>query len=153
MDNEFPGGQYRGPVSSEGPVSPAGDQSGLLYPMLSLALAGLVALSLGVTFVTWYQTRQVRRQLEQSRQAIAQYQRVEEPLVNDLLSKLEGFGLQNRDYLPILQKYAFLFPRIPQPASATPTKAQAISAAPAKTQIAPPNAPAAAPAPAKSGKK
>lgn len=105
-----------------------------LYTILSVAFAGLILTNLGVSGVFMWQTKQVRQQLDQNRRAIARYRALEEPVVTDALSKLESYGLQNRDYQPILQKYAPLFPRFQQQAAAAAAK----SAAPTPASLATP---------------
>ncbi|MCX6903720.1 MAG: hypothetical protein NTW03_09640 [Verrucomicrobia bacterium] len=98
------------PVSMQ-PTDAADKNFAALYRMLTAVFAGLLLVNLGLWFLLSWQTKQVRAQLAQNRQAIARYHQVEEPVIKDMLNKLESFGLQNRDYQPLLQKYPGLFPR------------------------------------------
>ncbi|MBI5384558.1 MAG: hypothetical protein HZA90_07695 [Verrucomicrobia bacterium] len=104
-------------------------KSKLLYVLLCLLFAGLILTDLGVFGAFYWQTRQVRRRLDQFRQAITKHQHVEQPIIDDVTSKLEAYAIQNKDFQPIAQRYAPLFPRLqPQPPAA-PTKAPATAPA------------------------
>jgi hypothetical protein len=112
-------------------ATPEDKRFALVYLLLCGAFAGLVLVNFGLCLLLVYQTKLVRSQLAQNRQAISRYQRIEEPVVKDILNKLEGFGLQNRDYQPILQKYSLLFPRFQQGAMSPSGPPPSSSLAPA----------------------
>lgn len=119
------------------------------YLLLCVAMIAGILVCGGVSFFLWWHTtRLVRPQLEQSRRAVANYHRVEEPLIKDIISKLDGYGLQNREFTNILQRYPALFPRYQRgpAAAAAPAVVPATSALPASS-LAP--LPAATPAPVK----
>ena len=119
------------------PTDSADQNFAAIYRMLTAVFAGLLLVNLGLWFLLSWQTRQVRAQLAQNRQAIARYHQVEEPVVKEVLNKLESFGLQNRDYQPLLQKYPGLFPRFqPTGAGAAPRTSASPAASPS-TQPAP----------------
>lgn len=105
-----------------------------VYIVLALASAAVIISTIGLAFLLWYQTRIVRMQLAQNRHAIARYQRLEEPMINDVLSKLEHHSTQNRDYLNLIQKYTLLFPHLAQ----QPAKAAGASTAPGIPATVPP---------------
>ncbi len=130
MENEIPSGDLpqtkptvREPEEqkpSAAPGAPEDPRFHLLYKVLSAAFAGMILDNLGLCVLLIWQTKLVRAQLTQSRQLIRRSQRLEEPLVKDILSKLDGYALANRDFVPILQKYPGLFPRFQPTTSAPP---------------------------------
>jgi hypothetical protein len=114
------GDLLHGPSAPLAGPTPMDRKLGGLCFTLTLAFAGLLLANLGFSVLLIWQTRLVRQQLAQGSQTLLHYQKTEEPLVRDLLSKLEGFGLQNRDYEPILKKHAVLFPRLQPSGSKLP---------------------------------
>ena len=88
-----------------------------LYRVLALAFVGVIVANVGLSFLLIWQTRITRGQLESSRQAISRFQRLEEPLVKEVVTKLDAFGLQYQDYQAVLRKYPGLFPRYQNEAS------------------------------------
>jgi hypothetical protein len=94
--------------------SPVDKRFGFLFAVLSLAFAGMILANACFCVLLVWHTRILRAQLAQGRQTISRYHKLEEPIVRDLISKLDGYGLQNRDFEPILRKHAVLFPRLQQ---------------------------------------
>ena len=105
--------------ASAAPADPAEARFRGLCLMLSAAFGGVLLLTAGLSVMLIWQTRLVRAQLTQSRQSISRFEKYDEPLMREITSKLESYGLQNRDYQPILQKYAVFFPRF-RPATNAP---------------------------------
>ena len=107
--------------AAEAPGRQPADGLNVFYGVLCVALTGMLHLSAGFSFLIWWQTRQVRQQVDQGKQALARYERIEMPMIKDVVTKLEAYGQQNRDFQPILQKYAYFFPKYkPQPAGTAP---------------------------------
>lgn len=90
-----------------------------LRALFSCTLVTLIILSFGVNVFIWRQMSLTRQQLDENSRIVAEYRRVTEPRIRDLLGRLEVFAAANRDFQPILAKY---IPPRPQPAPATPTK-------------------------------
>lgn len=134
MENQPQGDLLRPTPASPAPFAPLEAQLDLLYKVLFVAFAAVIVTNVAVTGVFIWQTKLVRQELDRNRRALAQYQRVQEPMVKDLISKLESYGLQNRDFQPLLQKYPVLFPRFADAGSAAPSKtpAPAPASVPAK---------------------
>jgi hypothetical protein len=90
-----------------------------LRKLFSCTLVALIILSFGVNVFIWRQMSLTRQQLDENSRMVAEYRRVTEPRIRDLLGRLEVFAAANRDFQPILAKY---IPPRPQPAPATPAK-------------------------------
>jgi hypothetical protein len=112
LQGDLPQGQPATAPATTPPADGLQDQpSRSLYTLLSVGFAGVIMVNMGLCLLLVWQTRNIRNQLARDRQSIARFQRLEEPLVKDILGKLEAFGLQHRDYQLVLQKYGPLFPR------------------------------------------
>jgi hypothetical protein len=78
--------------------------------LLAAAFAGVILVNCALILVFWYQTRLVRAQYAQKQQILSRYHLLEAPAVQEVLSKLETFSLQNRDYAALLRRYQVLYP-------------------------------------------
>lgn len=87
--------------------------------LLTCTWLALIILSLGVNIFIWRQMSLVRQQLDENSRVVADYHRVTEPRIRELLSKLEVFAAANRDFQPIFSKYV---PSRPQSTLPSPTK-------------------------------
>ena len=99
-----------------------------LYTIICVIIVGLILTNLAVIGVFLWETKQVRQHLDQQRKILARFQRVEEPVVKDVLIKLSSYGQQDREFQAILQRYPGLLPHAvpatnaPQPrATVAPT--------------------------------
>lgn len=90
-----------------------------LRTLLICTWLALIILSLGVNIFIWRQMSLVRQQLDENSRIVADYHRVTEPRIRELLGKLEIFAAANRDFQPIFSKYV---PSRPQSTLPTPTK-------------------------------
>lgn len=111
--------QGRTPSGSTTAVDALQAQVHSLRTLFSYTLIALIFLAFGVNIFIWRQMSLVRRQLDENSRIVAEYHRVTEPRVRELLGKLEVFAAANRDFQPILSKY--VTPRTP-PAPVAPTK-------------------------------
>ena len=102
-----------------------------LYSVLCVTIVGLILTNLAVIGVFLWETKQVRQRLDQSRQLLGRYQRLEEPLVKDVLTKLVGYSQQDHEFQAVLHKYPGLF------GSAPPVGAGAAGKTPALAPSAP----------------
>ena len=106
------------------------------HSVLCVTIVALILTNLAVVGVFLWETKQVRQRLEQSRQLLARYHRLEEPLVKDVLTKLAGYSQQDHDFQAVLHKYPNLFgpsaPPAPGTVPKTPALAPAMPSAPAK---------------------
>lgn len=91
-----------------------------LRTLLTCTWLALIILSLGVNIFIWRQMSLVRQQLDESSRVVADYHRVTEPRIRELLGKLEVFAAANRDFQPIFSKYVPSRPQPPIPSAAKP---------------------------------
>jgi hypothetical protein len=72
---------------------------------LTGALALLLVLTLALNGVFLWQSRIVRRQLSTARTEWGQYQKNVQPMIDQLLSRLQSFAATNSDFRPVLSRF------------------------------------------------
>ncbi len=77
----------------------------LLRTLLMLGLTALAVFAFGISLYIYPQMVVARRQLEENRRVLSNYDRVSKPLMTDFLSKLQSYAATNADFQPILKRY------------------------------------------------
>lgn len=79
-----------------------------LRQVLHGLLAVLIILTFGLNVFFFRQVTLARRQVHEAADYLANYQRTAEPAIQRFLTQLQDFAKTNRDFAPILTKYASL---------------------------------------------
>jgi hypothetical protein len=87
----------------------AGEAGHDLHGLLAMGFAGMIALSFGLSVLLAWQIRVAHLQTTQNRTVVATFQKVDEPQVRMVLTKLQAFSVQHPAFGAVLQKYPIFF--------------------------------------------
>lgn len=80
-----------------------------LHGLLAMGFAGMIALSFGLSVLLAWQIRVAHLQTTQNRTVVATFQKMDEPQVRMVLTKLQAFSVQHPAFGAVLQKYPIFF--------------------------------------------